>query len=207
MPAHDFVSSTAFDFSSSSKASKIGSNLVGQSPSSESVSKICSRFKGVEKTRKKSEVLVVFDLNPKTSKKYSECRGCKSYTNEIKNPKHNPKNNAKAKENKTGMYALEQCHSPRCQRPTIENFFFSSMTEPSKKRLKPDLNYSTPTSTPSYSQRRSKEMVMLAPNGGFGPDGFRTPLPFPNTPNSIAGGTPTLGNQPFTGPVVPVRMF
>jgi hypothetical protein len=87
------------------------------------------------------------------------------------------------------------------------HFFFSSMTEPSKKRLKPDLNYSTPTSTPSYSQRRSKEMVMLAPNGGFGPDGFRTPLPFPNTPNSIAGGTPTLGNQPFTGPVVPVRMF
>ena len=66
-----------------------GYTLVGQSPSSESVSKICSRCKGVEKTRKKSGVLVVFDLNPKTGKKYSECRGCKCYTNEIKNPKHN----------------------------------------------------------------------------------------------------------------------
>jgi hypothetical protein len=68
-----------------------GSTLVGQSPSSESVSKICSRCKGGVKTRKKSGVLVVFDLNPKTGKKYSECRGCKLYTNEIKNPKNNRK--------------------------------------------------------------------------------------------------------------------
>ena len=48
---------------------------------------------------------------------------------------------------------------------------------------------------------------MLAPNGGFGPDGFRTPLPFTNTPVSNAANTPTLGNQPNPGPVVPLRKF
>jgi hypothetical protein len=49
--------------------------------------------------------------------------------------------------------------------------------------------------------------VKMKPMGGFGPDGFRTPLPFPNTPISIAGDTPTLGNQPIRDPVVPLRMF
>jgi hypothetical protein len=77
------------------------------------------------------------------------------------------------------------------------------MAEPPKKRLKPDVNYSTP----SYSQRRSTEMDMFSPNGGFGPVGFRTPFSIPNTPISIAGDTPTLGNLPIRDPVAPLRGF
>jgi hypothetical protein len=71
-----------------------GSTLIAQSPARDSLPKICSRCKGVERTRKKGGV-VVFDLNPKTGNTYAHCRSCKAYVNEISNPKNNPKNNLK----------------------------------------------------------------------------------------------------------------
>ncbi len=66
------------------------STLIQESPGQKTVPKKCSRCRYVEGTRK-SGVLVLFDTNPKTDRKYSECRGCKLYTNEIKNPKNNHK--------------------------------------------------------------------------------------------------------------------
>jgi hypothetical protein len=53
-----------------------GSTLIAQSPAGESVLKRCSRHKCVEGTVKKSGVLVVFDVNPKTGNKYAKCRSC-----------------------------------------------------------------------------------------------------------------------------------
>jgi hypothetical protein len=52
-----------------------------------------------------------------------------------------------------------------------------------------------------------RNIFFNTPNGGFGPDGFRTPLPFPKTPVSIAGDTQTIGNLPIRDPVLPLRQF
>jgi hypothetical protein len=38
---------------------------------------------------------VEFNIKSTTGKYYSECRNCKIYGNQVKNPKYNPKNNPK----------------------------------------------------------------------------------------------------------------
>ena len=67
-----------------------GTTLIAQSPTRTSVTKRCSRCRYFEEARK-SGVLVEFDVNPRSGKKYSECRGCKVYKKEISNPKSNLK--------------------------------------------------------------------------------------------------------------------
>ena len=67
-----------------------GTTLIAQSPTRTSVTKRCSRCRSFEGARR-SGVLVKFDVNPRSGKKYSECRGCKVYKKEISNPKTNLK--------------------------------------------------------------------------------------------------------------------
>jgi hypothetical protein len=67
-----------------------GTTLIAQSPTRTSVTKRCSRCRYFEGARR-SGVLVEFDVNPRSGKKYSECRGCKVYKKEISNPKSNLK--------------------------------------------------------------------------------------------------------------------
>ena len=66
-----------------------GSTLIAQSPAQKKVPKKCSRCRYVEGTRK-SGVLVEFDINLKTGKKYASCRSCKAWDDT-----HNPKKNLK----------------------------------------------------------------------------------------------------------------
>jgi hypothetical protein len=70
-----------------------GSALIAQSLARESTSKKCPCCKGVEGARKRTGVLVEFDVNPKslTGKKYALCRKCKAYADEVNNPKQNAK--------------------------------------------------------------------------------------------------------------------
>jgi hypothetical protein len=88
-----------------------GSTLVGQSPSSESVLKRCSRCRCIEGSRKKSGVLVEFDLNSKTGKMYSSCQRCKAYADEIGNPRTNTKVNT--------IPHTHQVKYPQSNAPTI----------------------------------------------------------------------------------------
>ena len=65
--------------------------LIQESPGQKTVPKKCSRCRYVEGTRRNG-VLVLFDINLKTGKKYASCRSCKAY-----NDTHNPKNSLKVR--------------------------------------------------------------------------------------------------------------